>query len=56
MKRDEETYLQIKMQKILILQLNQKDTKAVEITNLSIEDLGRVIGHHQADGFIAKNY
>ena len=32
-----------------ILQLNQSETKAVEIPHLSIQDRGRVIGHLQAE-------
>ena len=36
-----------------MLQLNQKEIKVVEMTNLSIEDRGSVIGH-QADDSIAQ--
>ena len=35
------------------LQLNQSETKAVEMSHLSIEDWGSVKGHHQAVASVA---
>ena len=37
----------------LILQLNQSETKVVEMSHLSIEDRDKVIGHRQAGVSVA---